>query len=128
MRSRPLDPNFPIGKQLNGNDSPVMLVNIFTVDEKDVDAFKKAWEADAEWMKKQPGFVSTPLRKGAGGGTVFMNYAVWESTRHFRDAFTSPEFRNKPNLYPASTVASAHRRFQNCDEGILFRSDTDGHR
>lgn len=83
-------------------------MNIFTVDEKEVNAFKNAWAADAEWMKKQPGFVSTQLHKSAGGSTVFMNYAVWESTRHFRDAFTTPAFRNKPNLYPASTVASPH--------------------
>ncbi|MDR6395687.1 heme-degrading monooxygenase HmoA [Herbaspirillum seropedicae] len=108
VQMRPLDANFPIGKQLNGNESPVVLVNIFTVDTKDIDAFKKAWKADADWMRKQPGFISTQLHKGAGDSSVFMNYAVWESTRHFRDAFTHPQFRDKPNLYPASAVASPH--------------------
>jgi len=40
-----------------------------------------------------------------------MNYAVWESTAHFRAAFTHPEFRAKLSTYPSSAVASP-RLFQ----------------
>jgi hypothetical protein len=41
---RPLDPNFPISSQLGADASPVVLVNIFTVDAADVDALLSAWE------------------------------------------------------------------------------------
>jgi heme-degrading monooxygenase HmoA len=43
-------------------------------------------------MRRQPGYISTQLRQGIGGSTVFMNYALWESVAHFRAAFTHPEF------------------------------------
>jgi hypothetical protein len=41
-------------------------------------------------------------------GYLFMNYAVWESVDHFRQAFTHPEFRNHIADYPSSAVASPH--------------------
>ncbi len=65
----------------------MVLVNIFQVTEKDILSLLKAWEADANWMKQQPGYISTQLHQGISGSTVFMNYAVWESVAHFRSAF-----------------------------------------
>lgn len=88
--------------------SPAILINLFTVAPADVDALLKAWEADANWMKQQPGYISTQLHRGMGGSCVFMNYAVWESTAHFRDAFTHPEFANALDAYPSSAVAQPH--------------------
>jgi len=41
-------------------------------------------------------------------GGVFINYAVWESTEHFRKAFSNPEFQSNLDNYPASAVASPH--------------------
>lgn len=52
--------------------SPVVLVNVFTVAESDIPALLKAWEDDANWMKKQPGYISTQLHRGIAGSTVFM--------------------------------------------------------
>ena len=108
LQFRPLDPNFPIDRQLAVVASPAVLVNIFTVGKTDVEALLKAWENDALWMKRQPGFISTQLHRAIGDSYVFMNYAVWESVDHFRQAFTHPEFQNAMLAYPSSAVASPH--------------------
>ena len=77
LQLKPLDQNVPIFQQINTDVSPVVLVNIFQVAEEDISALLKAWEADANWMKQQPGYISTQLHQGIAGSTVFMNYAVW---------------------------------------------------
>jgi heme-degrading monooxygenase HmoA len=108
MQLRPLDVAFPIDRQVSVSASPVVLVNIFTVEAQDAEALLKAWEADANWMKKQPGFISTQLHKGIGESCVFLNYAVWQSVEDFRQAFTQPDFRKHFGAYPESAVASPH--------------------
>lgn len=108
VQLRPLDKNVPIFQQLNTDLSPVVLVNVFEVAEADIPALLKAWEDDANWMKQQPGYISTQLHQGIAGSTVFMNYAVWESVAHFRSAFNHPEFKKALEQYPASAVASPH--------------------
>jgi len=108
LQLRPLDPVVPIAQQLGQNQSPVVLINLFSVDAKDVDALLKAWEQDANWMKRQPGYISTQLHRGIGGSCVFLNYAVWESVGHFRQAFTHPDFVSALSAYPSSAVASPH--------------------
>ncbi len=105
---KPLDENVPIFQQLGVNVSPVILVNIFNVAESDIQKLISAWEADANWMKMQPGYISTQLHQGIGGSTVFMNYAVWESTAHFSAAFNHPDFKKALEHYPSSAVASPH--------------------
>lgn len=108
LQMEPLDPQVPIMQQLGGDASPVILVNIFSVDAGDVDALMKAWEKDANWMKQQPGYISTQLHQAVGGSSMFMNYAVWESIAHFRAAFSNPEFRSALAEYPDSAVARPH--------------------
>ena len=108
LQLKPLDASVPIFQQLNTEQSPVILVNVFTVAEADVPALLSAWEADANWMKQQPGYISTQLHRGIGGSTVLMNYAIWESVAHFRAAFTHPDFKTALGHYPASAVASPH--------------------
>jgi heme-degrading monooxygenase HmoA len=108
LQLQPLDPKTPIFQQLNTDASPVVLVNIFHVAEADIPALLKAWEADANWMKRQPGYISTQLHRGIGGSTVFMNYALWESVAHFRAAFSHPEFKAALGHYPSTAVASPH--------------------
>jgi heme-degrading monooxygenase HmoA len=108
VQLKPLDENVPIFHQLNADVSPVVLVNVFTVSESDIPALLKAWEDDANWMKKQPGYISTQLHRGIAGSTVFMNYALWESVAYFRAAFTHPDFKKALEHYPSSAVASPH--------------------
>jgi len=108
LQLRPLDPLVPIQQQLGETIAPVVLINVFTVDAKDVDALLDAWVDDANWMKRQPGYISTQLHRGIGGSCVFLNYALWESVARLRQAFTHPEFMGALAAYPSSAVASPH--------------------
>lgn len=105
---RPLDPAFPIERQLGIETSPVVLVNLFTLDKADEQSFLQVWQDDAVFMKRQPGFIDTQLHRAIGESPTYLNYAVWDSTAHFRAAFTHPEFRSKISAYPSSAVAAPH--------------------
>jgi heme-degrading monooxygenase HmoA len=105
---RPLDPAFPIERQVALDATPVVLVNVFTLDKADEQTFLQVWQDDAAFMKQQPGFISTQLHRAIGESPTYLNYAVWESTAHFRAAFTHPEFGAKLSSYPSSAVASPH--------------------
>lgn len=103
-----MDKNITLRDQLEDTGGPVVLINIFTVPAEEADHLLTAWADDAAWMKRQPGFISTQLHRGIAGSGVFLNYAVWESTAHFRAAFTNPEFQAKLSHYPSSATASPH--------------------
>jgi len=105
---RPLDPAFPIERQIEIDSGPVVLVNVFTLDKADEPAFLKTWQDDAKFMKRQPGFISTQLHRAIGESPTYLNYAVWESTADFRTAFMHPDFRQKLSAYPSSAVAAPH--------------------
>ena len=103
-----LDPKVPIHAQLGADAAPVVLVNLFAVDPADTDALLAAWEHDANWMKRQPGYISTQLHRAIGGSSMFLNYAVWESVAQFRAAFMHPEFKTALSAYPSSVVTRPH--------------------
>ncbi|MBY5400971.1 antibiotic biosynthesis monooxygenase family protein [Rhizobium leguminosarum] len=105
---RPVDPAFPMERQLAIEAGPVVLVNTFTMDKADEGIFLDAWRNDAELMKRQPGCISIQLHRAIGESPTYLNYAVWESTADFRAAFTHPDFRAKLSAYPSSAVASPH--------------------
>lgn len=105
---RPLDPDFPIDRQIAIDAVSIVLVNVFTLDKADEQTFLRAWQVDADFMKNQPGFISTQLHRAIGDSPTYLNYAVWESTADFKAAFTHPEFRAKLSAYPSSAVASPH--------------------
>ena len=105
---RPMDPAFPIERQLAIDASPVVLINVFTLDNADEHALLEAWEHDAQFMKQQPGFISTQLHRALGERPTYLNYAVWESTAAFQAAFTNPEFLARLSSYPSSAVATPH--------------------
>lgn len=102
---RPLDPAFPVDRQLAVDAAPVVLVNLVTLDTADEPRFLEAWQNDAAFMKRQPGFISTQLHRAIGDSSAYVNYGVWESTAHYRAAFTHPEFRASLAAYPSSVVA-----------------------
>lgn len=108
LQLKPLDATVPIFQQISTEQSPVVLVNIFSVAEADIPSLLDAWAADANWMKRQRGYISTQLHRGIAGSTVFMNYAIWESVARFRAAFEHPEFKSALAHYPSSAVASPH--------------------
>lgn len=103
-----LDPVFPIERQIGLDSSPVVLVNIFTLDKADEETFLRVWQDDAAFMKRQTGFISTQLHRAIGDSPTYLNYAVWESTAAFRAAFTNPEFQAKLSTYPSSAVVMPH--------------------
>ena len=74
---RPLDPAFPIDRQLAVDATPVVLVNLVTLDKADEPRFLEAWQHDAAFMKRQPGFISTQLHRAIGDSPTYFNYAVW---------------------------------------------------
>lgn len=105
---RPLDPAFPIDRQIAIDAAAVVLVNVFTLDPADEQVFLEAWQNDAAFMKQQPGFIHTQLHRALGESPTYLNYAVWETTAAFRAAFMHPEFRSRLSAYPSSAVASPH--------------------
>ena len=68
----------------------------------------QAWKHDADFMKAQPGYISTQLHKGIAGSATYINYAIWETVESFQKAFTSPEFQKRISAYPASAAISPH--------------------
>lgn len=105
---RPLNPAFPIDRQIAIDATSVVLVNVFTLDKADEQTFLHAWQDDAVFMKQQPGFISTQLHRAIGASPAYFNYAIWETMADFRAAFSHPEFRAKLSAYPSSAVASPH--------------------
>jgi heme-degrading monooxygenase HmoA len=103
-----MDDQTTLSAQIEERVGPVILINTFTVNADEAAQLLNAWAADAAWMKQQPGFISTQLHRGIGASRVFLNYAVWESSEHFKRAFTHPEFRSHLGHYPPSTVVSPH--------------------
>jgi heme-degrading monooxygenase HmoA len=109
IQLQPLDEKTPIFRQIESSEpGPVVLLNIFKVDEEDVPKLLAAWTDDANWMKQQPGFISTQLHQAIAGSNVMMNYAVWESVGHFRAAFSHPDFKSSLEKYPSSAISSPH--------------------
>ena len=75
---------------------------------EEADQFLKAWAEDSAYFKQQPGFISTQLHRGIGGSSVFVNYAVWESTELFKKALNNPQSKSLRENYPPSAIASPH--------------------
>jgi len=68
-----MDTQVLIFDQLGKDLAPVILINVFTGDAADLPAHLKAWENDANWMKRQAGYISTQLHRGIAGNCVFLN-------------------------------------------------------
>jgi heme-degrading monooxygenase HmoA len=108
VQFRELDDRVPFADQLRESEGPIVFMNTFHVAPEDVDAFMEVWTADAEFMKKQPGYIRTQLHRGVAGSTTFINVAEWESVEAFRAAAGNPEFQASLARYPDSAIASPH--------------------
>ncbi|MPQ84215.1 antibiotic biosynthesis monooxygenase [Pseudomonas sp. MAFF 730085] len=104
----PLDPSFPLSQQMGIDAAPIVLVNLCTVAPADEAAFLVSWAADAAFMKRQPGFISTQLHRALGDSPTYLNYAIFESAQAWRAAFKQPEFREIAKAHPASAVFRPH--------------------
>lgn len=103
-----MDETVSLFTQLEQNKGPVVLINEFDVKPDEAEQFLKAWAEHSEYFKHQPGFISTQLHRGIGGSSMFVNYAVWESTELFKKALGNPESNSLLDKYPPSTIASPH--------------------
>ena len=73
----------------------VTLINPFELPEgREQEALMK-WQAAAEHLPKQPGFISTKLHEAIAAGTKFhlINVTERESLNAFEAAVFTPEFR-----------------------------------
>ncbi len=103
-----MDENVKLSSQMEENVAPVILINKFNVKADEVNDFIRAWTIQAKIMKRQLGFISVQLQRSIGGISVFLNYAVWESTEHFKKVASNQEMQFSLDKLPASTVASLH--------------------
>ena len=107
-----MDEKVTLKDQMQENETrSVILINKFNVVPEQIEQFLKAWTEDATNFKEQPGFISTQLHKGVGKSTVFINYAVWESMKHYKNAVNkviSPDFQSILSKYPVGLVVSPH--------------------
>ncbi len=74
----------------------VILINPFEVPQRmDDDEFLRGWERAAEYMARQPGFLSSRLHRALRPDARFrfVNVAEWESPQDFQAAVGSDEFR-----------------------------------
>ena len=103
-----MDEQVKFFEQMNEEVGPIMMINKFNVEPEQSDEFLKAFAATAEFMKKQPGYISAQLHRGIAGSCTFVNIEVWESADHFKQTVTSPRFRSSITGLPSSTIMSPH--------------------
>src|SRR5947208_16991205 len=89
-----MDESVTLKEQLEEDVGTVILLNKFTVKPEDTDKFVQGFSDTTEIFKQQPGFISAQLHRGIGGSNTFFNYVVWESAKHFKEAFNGQEFRS----------------------------------
>jgi heme-degrading monooxygenase HmoA len=109
LKMAEMDENVTLAEQLEEDGQrSVILINKFNVKPEDAINLLKAWAADAAYLKQKPGFISAQLHRSIRGSCVIINYAVWESVEHFKQATSDPAFRSALAHYPDSTVVSPH--------------------
>ena len=85
-----------------------ILINPFDVaPELPDDQFLAGWQRAAQYMRAQPGFVSTKLHRAVSPDAKFrfVNVAEWESPSAFQAAVASEEFRAMAGRGPANYPA-----------------------
>jgi heme-degrading monooxygenase HmoA len=86
----------------------VILINPFEVPERtDDEGFLRGWERAADYMRAQPGFVSTRLHRSLAPDARFrfINVAEWASPQDFQAAVGSEEFRELAGGGPQGSPA-----------------------
>ena len=83
----------------------------YEVAHEDCERFMDSWEKANEYLREQPGFVSTALHKAVSANPDFrfVNIACWESEDAFRKATQTHEFREaSARLVPFDIHASVY--------------------
>jgi heme-degrading monooxygenase HmoA len=81
----------------------VVLINPFEIagEQEKETRFLEFWDKAADYMRQQPGFVSTRLHRSltADAHFAFVNIAEWESAEHFQTAINKEEFKRLTEPY-----------------------------
>lgn len=72
----------------NTKSEHITLINPFEVPQGKLEESIVYWEACRDFLKKEPGYISTKLHQSIKDGSKFMliNVAVWESPKAFTEA------------------------------------------
>ena len=103
-----MDERITLEKQLDKDAGPIIVMNKFNVGPDEIDEFLKVFAKTTEKFKQQPGFISAQLHRGIAGSSTFVNYVVWESAAHFKQAFNRPEFKSNMTSVLPNTMMSPH--------------------
>lgn len=91
--------------QLERDDGPVVLINVFEVPPDKYDTFVEYWQADVSFMKAQHGMLSGQLHKGIGESNIYIDVAHWESAPALSRAFKHPDSQNSLTRCPKGVTA-----------------------
>ena len=112
---RPLDPSFPIERQIAIEAGPVVLVNVVTLDKADEQTFPQRLgnQDDAAFMRSASLALhlhpaSTEKTLGESRRRISTMPSGNRPLTTTEAAFGHPEFRGKVPTYPSSVVASPH--------------------
>ena len=103
-----MDERITLEKQLDEDAGPIIVMNKFNVGPDEINEFLKVFAKTTETFKQQPGFISAQLHRGIAGSSTFVNYVVWESAAHFKQAFNRPEFKSNMASVLPNTMMSPH--------------------
>ena len=103
-----MDERITLEKQLDEDAGPIVVMNKFNVGPDEIDEFLKVFAKTTETFKQQPGFISAQLHRGIAGSSTFVNYIVWESAAHFKQAFNREEFKSNMASVLPNTMMSPH--------------------
>ena len=69
-------------------ESNVVLINPFVVPENAIEETIAMWEQARDFLKDQPGYISTKLHRSLASDATYLliNVAQWESAEHFKSA------------------------------------------
>ena len=92
-------------KRMKAEDH-IVLINPFTVPEGKIEESIVFWEKSRDFLKTQPGYVSTKLHKSLKPDATYelINVAVWESAEAFMIA--SQKMREELKIQPVDRLSS----------------------
>ena len=92
----------PSGSQGSDITPTVMLINVFEVPAGRDEEFLQGWEAARDFMRRQPGYVSTRLHRSLDPAARFrfVNVAEWATPADFLAAVNHPQFVELRNATP----------------------------
>lgn len=79
------------GTKKMASENPVILINPFTVPREKLDEAIASWEAGRDFLKQQPGYISTKLHQALSPDAQYLliNVAEWETPEAFKAAIAA---------------------------------------